>query len=78
MTEKALKKLTDLQRETLTTYREYYRRNSGYIELWNDTKDKLVANGYKYKILGYLEALKDTEHITEQERKALAIYFTLK
>lgn len=65
MTENALKKLNHEQRLTLGEY-------GNIINKRNDT----YKTEYKFKLQGYLTALKDLKIISESEKRCLYIYFT--
>ncbi len=71
MTKRALNKLTDIQKDTLLTYQNYFKMSS-------ENGDKISVVAWKNKILGYAEALRDCGQITERERMAIVIYYTLK
>ena len=71
MTKKALAKLTDIQKDMLLTYQNY-------LKISSENRDNISAVAWKNKILGYAEALRDCGQITERERMAIVIYYTLK
>lgn len=70
MTKKTLEKLTDRQKGTLTTFQTYYR-------LSKDNENRVDEAAWKGRILGYAESIRDSGQITERERMAIVIYYTL-
>ena len=70
MTKKAIAKLTDTQKSVLTTFQTYYKRSK-------ENNNRIDETAWKNKILGYAEALRDCGQITERERMAVVIYYTL-
>jgi len=70
MTKRALRKLTDTQKDVLDTYRNYYLRAK-------ENENRIDSTAFKNKILGYVEALRDCGQITERERMAVVIYYTM-